>query len=466
MRIVREPVRRLLSSRLSRNSLFAVGQALVVTACTFLAYRLVVGSVGLERFGVWSLLLAGTAFARIGDLSGGAALSRFVAIGKHETSISDVHETIHTVILTGFAFNSILGLAFWIAAPLVLPSIVAPAFVADALVLLPYAVFSMVAGSVAAAVASAIDGLNRADIRSMVVIAAALIFLAANLVLVPSYGVIGFGVAQAIQQIAMMSIGWLVLRAHIEGIGWLPYRWNRRIFSTTTAYTLKLNANALMTLLFEPLAKVAFNHSGGPGMVALFDFSSRTITQIRSLIIAAAMPLVPVFAIGGKQDAGFSSTLRKATALSIWAGLCVALLSVAAAPVVSLIILNRLDENLLQMNAILTFGWAFNTFVIPFYLAAQARGILRWNFLSHLLIALSVGVGVGAVIPIFGPESLVVAIACGLLISTISTFLLNAAALSVPEILPSLRKQFAVASGAITALCILSWVAARQVGVH
>lgn len=114
----------------------------------------------------------------------------------------------------------------------------------------------MVLGGLAVAVTSGIDGTQRADQRAIVVIVAALAFLTASWLLVPSYGVIGYGVALLLQQIIMLGLGWLVLRLHVAGIGWLPYRWRCGVFAETTGYALKLNAIGVMGLLFEPLSSL------------------------------------------------------------------------------------------------------------------------------------------------------------------------------------------------------------------
>ena len=107
--------------------------------------------------------------------------------------------------------------------------------------------------------------------------ASAVIFLTASWLLVPRLGIVGFGAAQLIQQVAILVLGWLVLRRHVADLGWMPYRWRRDVFAETTGYAVKLNGIGIVQLMFEPLAKFAFNHVGGPGLVALYEarFSPR-----------------------------------------------------------------------------------------------------------------------------------------------------------------------------------------------
>lgn len=448
---------RLSAGSVSRNGLFALGQSLAVTVCLFLAYRLVIAHAGLERFGVWSLLLAGSAFARIGDISGGGALARFVALAGRDGEPAYSRDLVHTVILTSLALNALIGLGIWVAAPRGLPLFIAPEYLAEAQALVPYVVASMVLGALGVAVTSGIDGAQRADQRAIVVSVASLVFLLACLLLVPGWGVIGFGAAQVLQQAAMLALGWLVLRRHVPDLGWLPYRWRRGAFTETTGYAIKLNAIGVMGLMFEPLAKFTFNHAGGPGLVALYDLASRLILQVRGLVIAAATPLVPAFAAHRDTgDPAFRSLLERSTKMTALAAVGATLATLAAVPVMSLIVLGEFSSELMFLTAALTAGWSLNILVIPIYFAAQAVDVLRWNFLSHALIAISVLFGSFLLVPEFGPSGLVFAIALGLSASMITILLGNARALHATDIFWQLRWSLITTGVLVTFLCVVA----------
>lgn len=457
---------RLAAGSLSRNGVFALGQSLTVMACMFLAYRLVIAHAGLERFGVWSLLLAGSAFARIGDVSGGGALARFVALASRDGGFSRARDIVHTVLLTSLAINAGIALAIWVAAPFALPLFVAPAYMAEAQALIPYVVASIVLGALAVAVVSGIDGAQRADQRALVVSIASLAFLAACAVLVPRYGVLGFGAAQVLQQAAMLTLGWLALRRHVGGLGWFPHRWRRNAFAETTGYAVKLNVIGAMGLLFEPLAKFAFNHAGGPGLVALYELASRIVVQVRGLAVAAATPLVPAFAArSGPDDPALRATLEKSTRVAVLAAIGTAVATLVTAPVMSLVVLGRLSPELLGMNAALTAGWSINILVVPIYFAAQALGVLRWNFASHATIAASVVAGAFLLAPLYGPAGLVAAIVAGLCLSTCVTLWGNAHAFNATDILRRLGRYLLAGSFAIVSLCSAAGLAVVLTGI-
>lgn len=444
---------RLASGQLGRNALFSLSQSVVVIIFIFLVYRLIVVHVGIERLGVWSLLIAGSSLVRIGDISGAGALARFVAMGSRVGETVPACDYVHTVMLTSIGFNVVLGLVIYLVGPIALPHFIAAQYLAEAEALLPFVVATMVLGGLAVAVTSGIDGTQRADQRAIVVIVAALAFLAASWLLVPSYGVIGYGVALLLQQVIMLGLGWLVLRLHVAGIGWLPYRWRRGVFAETTGYALKLNAIGVMGLLFEPLSKFAFNHAGGLGLVAYYELASRLVVQVRGLVIAAATPLIPAFAALQSSDhSTVRRMLEKSTRVAMLAAIGVAILALAGAPVMSLMVFGRLEPEVLSMNAALTVGWAINILGVPLYFAAQGQGVLRWNFVSHALIALSVLVGVFFLVPAFGSTGLIAAIVTGLVLSVLSVLIGNAHVLGMMDVVRGLRWELLAVSLAIAAM--------------
>lgn len=448
---------RLSGGQLLQNGLFAAIQSVIVTVCLLLVYRLVIAHASLEQLGVWSLLLAGSAMLRVGDVSGAGALSRFVAMKSPDAGPGHIRNVVHTVMLTSLCLNAALALVFYMLAPLFLPKVIAPEYMGEALALLPFVVGTMVLGSLSIAVTSAIDGAQRADQRAMVFIVAALIFLISSWLLIPKYGVVGFGVAQLVQQIVILVLGWHVLRRHVSDLGWVPFHWRRDVFGETAGFAIKLNAIGIVGLLFEPLVKFAFNHTGGPGLVAIYELASRLVVQVRGFVIAAATPLIPAFAAhSDRGDLVFRRTLDSSVRFISVAGVGVALGAVFGAPLVSVVVLEKLSPEVLIMSIMLTLGWAINVLAIPFYFAAQGQGFLRWNFASHVLIAASVLVGVFLPVSVFGHDGLLVSIVFGLVLSTPVVIVGNSRLLGISDVYRSVRIWLGGAAALITLICAIS----------
>lgn len=447
------------SHRLARNGFFSLVQSLVGAVCLFLVYRLVVSNVGLDMLGVWSLLLAGSAIARVGDLSGGGALARFVAMPVGSCPEHYARDTVHTVVLTSLAFNFGLAGIVWLLLPWAMDAFLDPEFLTAALALMPLVVANLIFSALGLAVTSAIDGVHRADKRAGLMTVASLLFLAGSMVLIPALGLVGFALAQLAQQAFTILVGWIVLRGHIKQLGWFPTSWTLRAFRQTTSYALKLNAIGLVVLLFEPLAKFAFNGIGGPGAVGLFELASRLVSQARAPITSAATPLIPAFAAQrGVDDPAFRKTLYMASVGSAWAAVLVAALCLIGAPAVSLVILGMYSADLVNLSIALTMGWCLNLLGLGFYLAGQAHGVLRWNFLGHAITAAAVVCGAAFMVPVFGESGLISAIVFGLSVGSLVTTVGNANILRSNSVLLKAAPHIAGAAASISGLCAAYWL--------
>ena len=189
---IKDELNKVLGGRMSRNSLFALVQSIVVTLCMFLSFRITLQEVGEELIGVWFLLLAGTAFVRVGDLSGVGALSRFVAMRTYRDQGDWAIRAINTVLITAVGMNLLIAFFVWVFAPVFIPRVFEPGFQQYAFALLPFAVSNMFLGAMAIAVTSGIDGTQRADQRAILMITVSIFMLVACFLLVPMYGIFGF----------------------------------------------------------------------------------------------------------------------------------------------------------------------------------------------------------------------------------------------------------------------------------
>lgn len=450
-----------LKKGLARNGMFAMGQGVVVAISLFLSYRILIADVGMAQMGLWSLLVAFGSLGRVMDVSGTGALGRFIAISGKDEDCREQRDIVYTVLLTSLGINLFLGIAMYLLAPLILPDVIDTDDLMLASSLVPWVIATFVLGAIANGISGGIDGLQRADKRALVVSAAAALFLWASWVMVPRLGLIGFALAQVIQQLAIIGVGWCLLRRYIPGLGWMPLGWRAETFRNTTIYSIKLNAIGVMGILFEPLAKAAFNHAGGTVSVAVYELASRMVTQVRALVIAASVPMVPAMAAtDGKKDPRFLNLLARTMKLASWAALLVAVLSLLGAPIMSLVVLGDLSEGMLKMNAILTLGWSANIFALPLYLAGQAFGVLRWNFASHAVIALVLILSLLILVPVFSTSGVVVGIVGGLAAGTLITMIGNASSFSCYEVLRNSFRNILLSSCCIVALCAGAWLLA------
>lgn len=449
---------RLATRGVGRNGLFSMGQSLITIICVFLSYRLLIADAGLASLGLWSLLMVFGGVAASFDVSGASALARSVA--RHDQEFPDTTRAsvIHTVLLTSVAINALLVMALLAVAPAALPGLIAADQLAAAWALMPWVAAVMVTTPLAIGVSSSIDGLMRADQRAMLASAAAIIGLAVAWIAIPRIGVVGIAVAQCVQQGVVIAGGWLILRRHIAGLGWLPLRWRQSVFRRTTGYAVKLNLIGVLGLLLEPLTKYCINAAGGTTAVGIYELAARLAVQLRNLVVSSTTPLIPAFAEGaGAGDARFADLLHRAQGYVVYAALAVALLSLIAAPIMCLIILGEISVAVLRTNALLALGWSINIFSLPLYLAAQGQGVLRWNMMSHAVIGLAVILSSILLVPIVGVTGVVVGVALGLVAGAVVTMVGNAHMFALGRALRRDIMPMLATAALITALCGLTW---------
>ncbi len=448
-----------------RNIIFSFAQTAITMTCLFLSYRILIQTSGLEALGMWSLLLAFGGFVRLFDVSGASALGRFVPRAKHSSDGGNQVEVIHTLLVSSCILNfGVVLIFFGMALAFVVPSI-DDAQRSDARAILPWIMLTLFLMPLSAGVSAAIDGLQRADLRSVIVAIASVISLVINFVLVPFWGTTGFAIGHVAQMGIIIILGWIVLRRHVEGFGWVPSNWRPEVFRRTLMYSLKINGIGLVAVFFEPLCRVLIGFSAGTSSLAVYELASRVIVQIRALVLAGAAPLLPLLAsMSGSNDPKFEEVLLRTSRAILWLSPTVALLSVLAAPAVSFVVLERIDSSLIQMNAILSWGWSISLSVVPLYLAAQSTGNLQWNFLSHLALAVSVVLFWMLLPHSFGEIKVVVGIALGLLASALCVLFGNTRSLGQSRTVRSLSLGYISAGMTITIICVAAYLSSSVLG--
>lgn len=375
---------------LLQNATISLIQPLTSLICLFIAYRILTNTVGVEGVGLWSLLVAGSLVARLADVSGSGGLARFVAVELQKADAKNaVASYIHTVTLTTIALNGFAGTLLWLTSGALIDWLVKPAHVSEAHQLLPFAVVGTIfLAPVAATVCSAIDGTQRARERAVLVSISSVASLISSWLLIPRLGAMGFAISQILQQTIVIVLGWTLLRWRVQGMGMFPYRWRQAIFRETVGFGLRLQLMALASLLTEPLTKFVISQWGGLDFVAYYEFAIRILNQIRSLVVTAAQPLIAAVAAARNDPRRLDELLTKSTKLAIVSAVGVCLLSISAGPILSYVMLGKIEEKLLYSLLILAAGFGANTVSIPFYFAALGLGVTRWNMLSQLQAAI------------------------------------------------------------------------------
>ena len=83
---------------INKNIIFSIFSVALNAALLFISLKILVGYHGLEPVGVWSLLVAWTSFARLGDLGLGVSVVRKIS----GLSVTSEQAQIASIIITSF----------------------------------------------------------------------------------------------------------------------------------------------------------------------------------------------------------------------------------------------------------------------------------------------------------------------------------------------------------------------------
>lgn len=374
--------------RLLINAIMSLAQVVVIGAVLFILYRFLINTIGIEQLGIWSVVLATTSIASIANLgiSGSVVkfVAKFIARGEKETVVSLVQTSaISTGILIGFVLLIAYPFATWLLS-LVLPVV----HVEEAISILPYALLSLWIAVIASVFQGALDGYQRVDTRSGLLMVGALIQLILCFLLVPTYGLMGLAYAQVAQACMVIIGSWLVLRRHLPLLPAVPYQWNLKLFKEMVGYGLNFQLISVSQMVYDPVTKALLTKFGGLVMTGFYEMASRMVLQLRALLVAANQVLVPAIAdLQEKNKEIIQELYKDSYHLLLYIALLIFSAIIAFTPIISQLWIGRYENIFVFFSTLLAVGWFLNTINAPAYFANLGIGELRWNTISHVVIA-------------------------------------------------------------------------------
>lgn len=403
-----------MSFNLKRNSLLAALEMIVNGLALFFIYRNVVQVLGVSMLGVWSLVLATTAFGRAADVGISAGLARFVARALGEDSPKDAILYMRTGFIAIALFMGFVALALWYPLWLSLGIALEGEELELARALLPWAILSFWLLNLKSVLDASLLGIHRADLRSVSSISGMAFQLAASLALVGSFGLYGLAWAQAGQFLLAFLMALVFLSMNIkmaqasQGEGSVWFSWSK--LKEMAGFGIKLQIGTIANLLFEPAVKVVLGAVAGTAVLGIFEMAYRMAYQVRNVAIVAIQTTVPAFADLQARGSDellklFSKTCRNA---SIAAAVLMPALALGS-PLVSWLWLGEVNQLFIYISALMSIMWGFAIVCAPAFFLGVATGRIAPNIIGQILPGLLaptlvyiLGTSIGAVVAICG----------------------------------------------------------------
>lgn len=376
--------------RLSRNAGAATLQVIASAILMFVLYRLLIRELGAERMGIWSLLLAGTAFARLAECGLGGAVSKFAAADWGDGEGARAASTIGMSLMMMAAG---VGVACVVLFPLLWQGLAF--FVEDDLLesarsLVPWVVSALWFGVLAQVFLSGLDACQRTDLKVVIIVCGGAGQVIAAYVIVPAHGLEGLGAIQLAQSIFSMVLSAFFLTRLIRQplANWL--RWDSKRFSTLFSYGSRLQVAAVGQVLFDPTVKAMLTLSGGLAFTGYYEMANRAVTQCRAVVVSAYQTLVPWVAhragAKGLSDEEVVGTYNSAQSILFVSVVPYFAVLTATMPLLLTIWIGRFEETLVTIGIICCVGWTVNSLFVPAYVLSLATGRANWTMWTQLAI--------------------------------------------------------------------------------
>jgi O-antigen/teichoic acid export membrane protein len=284
------------------NALMSVVQIVLISLILFVLYKFLLKNIGIDNLGIWSVVLSISSVAGITNfgLSGSVVkfVSKYLALNEEKTVSNVIQTAFITIALAGGIFLLIAYPVIIFVLKLILPSI----SFEKAISILPFAIISLWVVVITSIFQSGIDGYQRIDVRSFVMIGSSFFHLILSFVLVPHYGLMGLAYARTIQTITVLIISWVIIKRFIPALPFFPYKWDLKVFREIIRYGVNFQAISILQMLCEPTTKALLARFGDLAMVGYYEMASRMLMQFRSLLVSANQVLVPVIAKFQEQN--------------------------------------------------------------------------------------------------------------------------------------------------------------------
>ncbi len=371
------------------NATMSVIQIVVISVVLFVLYKFLLNTIGVVQLGIWSLVLATTSVTQIANFGLSGSVVKFVAKYVARGEDENISGVIQTAALSVAAFASCVLLIGYPIAKWVLGLVIENQHLPLALSVLPYAFLALWSMMNTGIFQAGLDGYQRIDLRSLLLMGGAILHLLLCFVFAPTYGLIGVAYARVLVNVLILISSWLLLKRCLPVLPVFPHRWNKGLFREIIGYGINFQIISITAMLYDPVTKALLSKFGGLSMVGYYEMASRMAQQFRALIVSANQVLVPAIAdLKERTPEKIQSVYSSSYQLLFYLALPLYSFIIICTPIISELWIGHYEAVFVLFATLLAIGWFLNILNVPAYFAYLGIGELRWNVISHVTIGL------------------------------------------------------------------------------
>ena len=376
-----------MKSKIHVNAVFSLLQVIITSLVLFITYKYLIAELGVEKLGVWSLIVASVSLLNLGSLGLSSTLVKYVAkylVSNNQERISFI---IQTALITVVIASIVMIVIVYVLASILLKAIVPLDQIVLSTELLPYSLLNVCLLLPAGIILSALDGAQKIYLRNLLLIASSILFLILVFYFVPMFDLFGVVYAQIFQSIFTLLTGWFFLKRVFSFLPLIPYRWNLEILREIIGYGTNLQLITIFQMLYEPVTKSVLTKFGGLAAVGYYEMANRLVLKTREMILSVFQVLIPVYASQIEKDSEkIKSTYSKSINYLLFLAIPIFAILIIATPLISGFLIGSFEDQFYIFAIILFCSWFINIINAPAYFAFLGIGLLRWNVLSHLTV--------------------------------------------------------------------------------
>ena len=311
--------------------MLAATQVALTSIGYLFAYRVMSSTVGIEVIGSWSLCLALGSVATLADLGASDGMARTVA----QRAVGPDAIGLRRVLVTGLLFCAVGclvgGVICYAAARFLLPNLFSdPLALTTTLAVLAPALLVAGLNAIGLSCQAVLEGLERYQSRFIAGAAGTVVFVAAILLLVPAAllrGVIWayLGTGRGSPCVISGTLCWWLTRSARAPQLRITAR-RSGVLRELIRIGMPVRATGLMTVLLDPLTRVAVTFFGGTASAGHYEVASRLVLQLRTVVVAGFQAGLPRLV---KLAAAGSESTARVTGQTYRAGLSIAVAAFA-----------------------------------------------------------------------------------------------------------------------------------------
>lgn len=375
--------------RISINIISTILQVLVVGVVYLFLYKFLLESLGIEKLGVWSIILATSSIANLANFGITSGLVKFIADYNAKKNLKDIPKLIFTALVSIIILFLLIVIIIYFFSKVILGFVVEQKYLSLALEILPYSLLCLFINSVGGIFTSTLEGFQKNYVKNFLFLFSSVFLLLSSYYLVPIYQLKGVAIAQVLQSVIIL-VGSLLFVINTSQLAiFNKWNWDYKIFIELINYGAKFQVISVFQMLYEPITKGLISKFGGLAVLGYYEMAARLVNQVRALIVNANQVMVPVVAhTNSTQKENLKELYNKMMSITFFVNVLLISVLLIFTPIISILWIGHWEPIFVFSMLLLSTSIFVNILIGPAYFSCVGEGNLNLILKSQIMIGI------------------------------------------------------------------------------